>query len=253
MAQEKSETRTGVVVLGPFRAGTSLVSQLLGVLGVEFGPPHELGQGDKFNPGGYFERPDVNHANGRLLETAGRTFAEPGDPATLMDDADVSVLDDAGVDWIPQSPCWGIKDPRMCATLSVWFDSGRLPREGLRIIHVKRSTEAVARSAERYPGVNHFFSGSFEEFCRGVRAYEALAQWQVDRLDVPTLILHYEELLAEPERIVSEMAQFVGVGDEEKIRLAASRVGKKKAQARLTGARIRRRLGRIVRSLTGSS
>ena len=229
------------------------MSQLRALLGVEFGPADELGRGDKFNPGGYYERPDVNHANGRLFETAGRSFAEPGDPATLIDDADVSVLDDAGVDWVAESACWGIKDPRMCATLSVWFESGRLPRDGLRIVHVKRGTEAVARSAQRYPGVNHFFTGSFEEFCRGVREYERLAQWQVDRVGVPTFVLHYEELIAEPERIVAGLAKFLGVEDRKKTRLAASKVGKKKAQARLTGARIRRKLGRIVRRLTGSS
>jgi len=236
----------GIVVLGPFRSGTSLVSQLLAELGVDFGPGEPLLGGDKYNPGGYFERGDVNHVNGRLLETAGRTFAEPGAPDTLAREADTGVFDEINCTWLGRGGRWGIKDPRMCATLLTWIEAGRIRREGLRIVQVKRDTEAVVRSAWRYPGVNHYFGGRIEEIREGVRRYESLAQWHVDHLGVPTFVLCYEELLAAPGRTVMQLGGFIGVDDRRLIRRAASGVGKRKAHLRRT---VRRAHGRVMNLL----
>jgi hypothetical protein len=242
----------GVIVLGSFRAGTSLVAQLLAGLGVDFGPADSLKRGDRFNPGGYFERTDINHLNGRLVETAGRTFSRPGSPGTLASAADPAVFDEVDLSWMDRVRCWGLKDPRLCATLASWVAAGRIDPRRAKIIHVKRDPEAVARSALRYPGVNHYFGNSPEAIRRGVEEYARLAQWHVDHLGIDTLTVQYEELVDRPREVTARMAHFVGVDSRRLIRRAAADVGKKKARFRLTARRIARRLTRLVCGLSGA-
>ena len=242
----------GVIVLGSFRAGTSLVSQLLAHLGVDFGPSDSLKRGDKFNPGGYFERTDINHLNGRLVETAGRSFAEPGSPGTLASSADPAVFDEVDLSWMDRARCWGLKDPRLCATLATWVAAGRIDPERAKIVHVRRDPEAVARSALRYPGVNHYFGSSPEAIRRGVEEYARLAQWHVDHLGIETLTVQYEDLLDHPREATAKMAHFIGVHNRRLIRRAAAEVGKKKARFRLAARRVARRLTRLVCGLTGA-
>ena len=241
----------GIIVLGSFRSGTSLVSQLLVHLGVDFGPPEGLKSGDKFNPGGYFEHTDINHLNGRLVETAGRTFAEPGSPGTLAAAADARVFDEVDLSWMDRAPQWGLKDPRLCATLATWVAAGRIDPARARIVHVKRDAQAVARSAVKYPGVNHYFGSSPEAIRRGVEEYARLAQWHVDHLHIDTFTVQYEELLAHPREVTTALARFIGVENRRLIRRAAAEVGKKKAQFRLTARRIARRITRLVCGLPG--
>ena len=67
-----------VIVLGPYRSGTSLAAQVIERLGVDFGPRPELLAPNRFNPGGYLERGDVNALNRQLVVSAGRALGEPG-------------------------------------------------------------------------------------------------------------------------------------------------------------------------------
>jgi hypothetical protein len=243
----------GVIVLGSFRSGTSLVCQLLDRFGVDFGPPDGLRTGDKFNPGGYYERGDVNHLNGRLVESAGRTFADPGSPGKLAEAADPRVFDEADLTWMQRTACWGLKDPRLCATLAAWVAAGRIDPPRTRIVHVQRSAEAVARSAMKYPGVNHYFGNAPEAICRGVEEYARLARWHVDHLGIDTFTVQYEELLEHPRKVVAELARFIGVHDRRLIRRAAAEVGKKKAHLRLAARRLVRRIGRLAGGIFGTT
>jgi hypothetical protein len=241
----------GIIVLGSFRSGTSLVSQLLDRLGVDFGPRERLKSGDKFNPGGYFEHTDINHLNGRLVETAGRTFAEPGSPGTLASAADARVFDEIDLSWMDRTSRWGLKDPRLCATLATWVAAGRIDPARAKIVHVQREAEAVARSAVKYHGVNHYFGNSPEAIRRGVEEYARLAQWHVDHLHIDTFVVQYEALLAHPREVTAELARFIGVENRRLIRRAAAEVGKKRARFRLTARRVARRITRLVCGLTG--
>ena len=65
-----------VIVLGPYRSGTSLTAQVIETLGVDFGPRSEWISSNHFNPGGYHERGDINAINRKLITSAGRTLGE---------------------------------------------------------------------------------------------------------------------------------------------------------------------------------
>ena len=90
---------------------------------------------------------------------------------------------------------------------------------------VAEAIEAVARSAVKYHGVNHYFGNSPEAIRRGVEEYARLAQWHVDHLHIDTFVVQYEALLAHPREVTAELARFIGVENRRLIRRAAAEVG----------------------------
>lgn len=225
---ENPPSAIGVVVLGPYRSGTSVTSQVLSALGVDFGPKRYFVPASHNNPGGFFERLDINQANERLLESAGQTMANPGDPRELAAKADIHTLDTADMSWRTANRFWGVKDPRFCATLLTWIESGRLDRNRLRIVHVRRDLEAAVRSSMSFESIRHFCDGTEPGVRKMLTRYAELAQWQVDTLGLPTLSFDYEQLINEPEPMVRQMADFLGVTNEGQIGRATRIIGKGK-------------------------
>lgn len=221
-----------VIVLGPYRSGTSLTAQVIERLGVDFGPPHELLAPNRFNPGGYLERGDVNALNRRLIVSAGRTLGEPGDPTTLVQRADASIFDEVSFPWPGHRRLWGLKDPRFCATLKLWIDSGALHADTLKVLHVVRDAGAIVRSALEHPSVRKFCARDAAHARRMVHDYIALAEWQVRTLEMPTYQLVYEDLVRAPLEQTGLIAAWLGVEDESLIERAARRIGKRSAQGR---------------------
>jgi hypothetical protein len=243
---EPTNAMTGVVILGVWRSGTSLVGQVAAELGVDFGPEEGMGRTDQYNPGGYFERIDVVHLNARLLETAGRSFGNPGDPATLAKHADPGVWHEADLDWMKSAAVWGLKDPRMCATLNAWLSFGWMKPEGLRIVRVERDFDAIVRSAVRYPNVAKHYAHNEDAIRAGAHEFDRLAEWQLEHLDAPVHRLRYEDMIAEPRRQSERLAAFLDVHDQRMIRRAAGQIGKRKAQFRWLEERVVRKLKRLV-------
>jgi hypothetical protein len=221
-----------VIVLGPYRSGTSLASQVIETLGVDFGPKPERIATNRFNPGGYLERGDLNALNRRLITSAGRTLAEPGDPETLTRDADRSILGGVVFPWPGHRPLWGLKDPRFCATLTLWVESGVVRAETIQILHLVRNPEAIIRSSLEHPSVQKFCERDAARARKMVLDYIALADWQVRTLGLPTLRLAYEDLIREPLEQTRRIASWLEVEDVERIRRASRAVGKRSAQRR---------------------
>lgn len=227
------DSATGVIVLGPYRSGTSVTSQVLSALGVDFGPKKYFVPASHNNPGGFYERIDINQANEALLKSAGESMAYPGDPSEIAKKADARTLDGANMQWRGNGRFWGVKDPRMCATLLAWIESGRIDRENLRLVHVRRRLEPAVRSAMSFESVRNFCDGSEEGVRKMLDRYAELAQWHVDQLQLPTYAFDYERLIREPEPVVREIAEFLNVTDTSSIRRATQIIGKGKGMAAL--------------------
>jgi len=243
---ENLQTSGGVIVLGPYRSGTSVTAKVLSVLGVNFGPVTELVPPSPKNPGGFYERRDINAANTALIESAGATLAEPGDPRQLARCADFATLQSADMRWTRKPGIWGIKDPRMCATLLAWIEAGVLDRGSLRIVHVLRDLESTVRSGLDFKAIREYCDGSEA----GIRAmtgrYIELADWHVQQLGVPALELKYESLISQPEETVGQLARFIGVTHPRRIRKATKVIGKNRG---MQTANLRRFLIRVMRRL----
>jgi hypothetical protein len=128
--QKKSDNgvqrgRTGMIVLGMHRSGTSALTRVLGLLGCDL--PKTLMGGGKTNETGHWESTPVCRLNDRILESAGSSWD----------------------DWLPLNPDWfrspkveefraeaagllasefgassffALKDPRNCRLLPFWLD-----------------------------------------------------------------------------------------------------------------------------------
>lgn len=230
---ESQNSATGVIVLGPYRSGTSVTSQVLSALGVDFGPKKYFVPASHNNPGGFYERVDINQANEALLESAGESLAYPGDPREIAKKADSLTLDQANMQWRGSSRLWGVKDPRFCATLFTWIESGRIDPQNLCIVLVRRNVEPAVRSAMSFESVRNFCDGTEDGVRRMLSRYADLAQWHVDELNIPTFAFDYEQLLREPELVVKQIAEFLRVNDASQIKRATRIIGKGKGMMAL--------------------
>jgi hypothetical protein len=242
----------GVIVLGPYRSGTSVTAQVLHKMGVDFGPKRYLIPAHDWNPGGFFERKDINDANDALIRSIGRTLADPGDPRELAERGDKNAFQLADMGWQQRTGCWGIKDPRLCCTLLAWLEAGVIPRESIKIIHVKRAIAPAVKSAMLCPPVRNFCDGTEAGCEKMLSRYAELAQWHVDTLGLPTISFDYERLIKEPQAVVEEMAHFVGITSPSKIKKGVGMIGKGKGRWALQLERyLIRGPRRVFRFLTG--
>jgi len=135
-----------VIIVGMHRSGTSLVTQLLGLMGVHTGDQQSS----------QYEAYAFRVVNDALLHAAGcdwadpapflARLAEPGYAERAARDAR-SLLEEQSSRFgvTPEGRRWGWKDPRTSITLPVW----RAIYPDARVIHVERSGLAVALSVYR--------------------------------------------------------------------------------------------------------
>jgi hypothetical protein len=127
-------------VTGMHRSGTSMVTRLLNVCGLDLGPERDLLPPAADNPAGFWENADFVRLDDALLRARGGSWkrppATPGDGGALRGRALALVGRFAGRD------PWGWKDPRCCLTLPFW----RALVPGLRVLVCVRHPLAAARS-----------------------------------------------------------------------------------------------------------
>ena len=114
-----------IIVLGPHRSGTSLVTRLINLMGAYVGDESDSLGAAEDNPKGFWERRDVVDTNNAILahfgcawnDLAGWQFdhrtAELPEELTAQIASAVSRLD-------ARQP-WVVKDPRLCLTLPYWL------------------------------------------------------------------------------------------------------------------------------------
>lgn len=213
---------SGIVVMGPFRSGTSLVCRILSELGVDFGPTNRMLKPDIFNPGGYMQRADVRQANNRLIRSAGSRVAWPEHPEYIADHGDLSLLLQPDLGWRVAAPLWGIKDPRLCATLLSWLRAEAIQQSRIRVVHVMRDSDACAKSMFSMPELaRQLRPRTLAAARKTITRYADLAAWHAAHLDSPVFSLAYENLTARPLECVAGLAEFAGCRDETRTSAAA--------------------------------
>jgi hypothetical protein len=187
----------GIIVMGPYRCATSFLSHVLSGRGVNFGPQHELYAADKWNPYGYFQRPDILQANDDFVASAGHSTFAPADLLTLRARGKVEHLQRVNLDWRYGGGIWGIKDPRFCTTLMSWYEAGLLG-ENVGLIRVHREQIDSARSLLQHPQlVAQLDDASLETALQVILRYDQLADEQQRCFPGPLLSLNFEDLIRE--------------------------------------------------------
>jgi len=179
-----------IVVAGMHRSGTSLVAELLNAIGIYAGEPGDLAPPDIFNPTGYWEHRVAAEINRDTLAAFGASWKN-------VVPIDLSKRSGAHVDDVVQSlqgrGPFLIKDPRISLLFPIWRDA--LP--DAIIVIPWRDPMAVARSLanrDRLPLIGSL--ALWEHYNRTLLR---------DTEGLPRLLVSYEELLADPVRVVRDL------------------------------------------------
>lgn len=192
-------------MLGASRSGTSAVSRLLNLLGVDLGGKDRLLRPDReVNPKGFYEHRDIMLLNTELLRRFGGGWDDPpemadgweDDPALgdLRSEARAVLERDFG-----SAALWGFKDPRACFTLPFW--QPLLGKDALFVFCYRDPIE-VAESVRSRDGIP--LEDAVLLWSRSTTA--ALLHTK----GLPRLVIGNAELLADPEPALLHLAAFIG-------------------------------------------
>ena len=191
-----------LLVIGMHRSGTSAMTGAL--VGLGFGPPRPDDRMDwpESNPE-HWESFSLTVHDDAVLKRLGASWDAPPEPSTLTSDeferdlegeGDPASLLNASFDG--PGP-WVWKDPRTCLLLPYWKPRLSAP---LAAVLVWREPQAVATSLHRRDGM---------DLVVGVALWERYNRAALTGLDdVPTFITSYEELLGDPGRAMTELAEW---------------------------------------------
>ena len=122
-------TRSGVIILGMHRSGTSIIGGLMTKMGLQTGGP--LISAAEDNEKGFFERIDVVLQNDYLMKDQQVHYGwkthkydvTKGLKRILTDDGSFFKEDTRALAFLnnPASSPWMLKDPRLCITLRTWL------------------------------------------------------------------------------------------------------------------------------------
>lgn len=198
--------RHAVIVLGMHRSGTSVVTELLGRLGLAL--PKTLMPASADNPSGYFESLPITRFNKRMLESAGTHWRDysPVPPAWFADPAresDVAEAISLIKDEMGDAAAFVLKDPCLCRLVPLWrhaFDALSI-RFGAVLV-VRRPSEVaqslVARMSNPVAGK---LSGA-DETKSGLMWMRYLVDSEVHTRDVPRQLVDHGALIGTPSSVM---------------------------------------------------
>src|ERR1044071_2908508 len=186
-----------ILVLGMHRSGTSLITELIAAMGSYAGPPDKLTPPDIFNPTGYWEHIDAGVLDREILKALDSTWAQ-------VTHADVSHLShEKRADYVARAKeiaqslsgreSFVLKDPRIALILPLWIEALGKPI----CVIAWRDPLAVAQSLmhrDKRPIL--LWLALWEHYNRVLLRETA---------ELPRVLLSYEELLAKPQRVTSEL------------------------------------------------
>jgi len=196
--------QTVVCILGMHRSGTSVVSRLVNLLGVDLGSDSYLTASGPDNPKGYWEHRAFVEINDRILAAfGGRWDRAPAFPCDWLRAPELSEPRERARqllhDEFSSTPMWGWKDPRTSLTLPFWQE---LVGQMRYIIPVRNPAAVVASLVQR----------------NGMSTDEAEALWLSHTHAIlaattgqPRLFVFLEDLMDRPPVLMQQIAGFLGV------------------------------------------
>ncbi len=191
------------VILGMHKSGTSLVSQILHLSGINM--EDDVDETKGYDEGNHFERISAKELNKELLGcgSAHSLNVILRRPIRVTPDHRRKV-------WAIIQSCneryrdWGFKDPRTCLTYSVW-DQELPPR---KIIVVYRKFEEVLQHYTRtkWRKINLLYP---RKALRGWMHYNSQIIAHLKKTKYPWIVISYNELMASNEEF-KRLSDFVG-------------------------------------------
>ncbi len=155
MTEATQSAQKALVILGMHRSGTSALTRVLNLLGVELGkgmlPPNDA------NPRGYWEHRQIYHAHEAMLNSIGRVWHSIFSfPEEWWLDPVIAPYQEKLVDIIRSefsgAELWGFKDPRLCRLIPAWHSVFSEVGCEPHFVYVIRHPLEVAHSLHRRDG-----------------------------------------------------------------------------------------------------
>lgn len=186
------ERSTVLLILGMHRSGTSALTRVLNLCGVDLGSRLMPPAADN-NQHGFWEHLDAVDIDERLLHNLGRSWWDTRSlPEGWLDVPSAAAarprIAALASDEFGQSPLWALKDPRICRFLPLWINGLQAAGVSVKLIFMLRHPAEVQASLERRDGIssaescllllNHFFEAAFASagLPRCVVTYQSLIE-----------------------------------------------------------------------------
>lgn len=192
---------TVILILGMHRSGTSALTRVLNLCGVDLGR-RLMPAAEGNNESGFWEHMDAVGLHERALMLLGRSWSDARSlPADWQTSAAAAAarqrIAELVRDEFAHSPLWAVKDPRLCRFVPLWTKVLGEAGIDLKVVFVLRHPEEVIASLGRRDGLspresgllllNHFFEAALATTgqARCVVTYQSLMDdWRgcVDRI-----------------------------------------------------------------------
>jgi len=195
--------QTAVIVMGMHRSGTSLLSRLLNLVGVDLGRSGDVEYSREDNPRGFWEHALLSRTNDAVLAAFGGSWDEPPRlPSDWLGDRRLDPLRERAREIIEEdfagSPLWGFKDPRTSLVAPFWHSI--LRARTLHVVAVRNPLE-VADSLARRDGLTTARSVQlWYVYTRSALAASATG---------PRAVVHYDRLLADPSGEIARITRTI--------------------------------------------
>ena len=194
--------RSGLIVLGMHRSGTSAVTGMLHLCGARVGEDAALTAANIENPQGFWERRDVRKVCDALLHSAD---AEWWKVARLdLEAIPHAVLSEQRrrfaevVSELREHDSWVVKEPRLCLLLPLLRDY----LDAAVCVHVFRNPLEVARSLQRRNGFG---------IAAGIALWEAYNRHALTASSpMPRVTVGYGALMRDPARTIDRLVAQLG-------------------------------------------
>jgi len=197
-------TKRAIVVLSSGRAGTSLLMQVLGGLGMSLS--ERLIEGRYENPDGFFEDTDIVRLHKRIFAETGLKGVLPLPSGWLEADVVNNIRQElqrlVHRQLEQATSIWGFKDPRTCTFLPLWLKILNAEKVNPSFILAMRDPSSVISSFLRLYNI----SADLAELVWLCRTCDALHYSAAD-----CYIVHYEDWFNHPARLGTELLGYTGL------------------------------------------
>ena len=218
-ARGKPSSAVALLVLGMHRSGTSAVTRVLNLLGVELGA-NLMRPGDD-NPLGFWEHEEAVAIHESLLAALEMTWDDPRPLPANWQDSDAAVAArDAIAELVEREfaghALWAVKDPRLCRFVPLWTQA--LTQLGVepRALLVSRHPVEVAHSLAH----RNALPGAIGQLLWTRHMLEA----EANSAELRRCLIGYDELLEDWRAVMGRVASDLGV-DLGDLRDASGEIG----------------------------
>jgi GT2 family glycosyltransferase len=206
-----------VVVLGMHRSGTSLLSNVLHLLGADMADTTD--QTSPKNAGGFWERPELVAIHDEILIAIDRPIGRASHvlpfPPAWWRRKEVQALKPKLIDYVERqlaksSNLWGFKDPRTSRLLPLWWEVLRELDLRPLYVHALRAPAEASVSMSKKSAVRRL-SVSSGELMWLTYNYDIVRYVTAEH---PTVMVDYDEWFDDGPAVAQRLADALGIGDD---------------------------------------